>query len=247
MTWPIFLQDNRFADAIPVASSTGSGSAANVGDLRSYTYWSPSVLPAALTVDCGTPRAVDAFAVFGHDLGSSGCTVELHGSTDNFGVSDVLVATMTPASDKPFLMTFASASYRYWRIDVTGGAVMPTLAIACAGAGLYMPSGVAAGFDPTGRSVNGTASVNDNGQPLGRIINWQSRQQTMNFRVTTAWLRSTFEPAWDAGLKGSPVLLAWDNVNYPDEVLYVALGDKFSAPHEAGPNLTLTFDVMGAV
>lgn len=247
MSWPILLQDNRFADGVPAASGTASGDPRNIADLRDFTFWEPPALPATLTVNCGVAKAVDAFGVFKHNLGSAGCTIELHGSSDNFVASDVTVATKTPASDKPFMLTFASVYYQYWRAVITGGATMPIIAMVIAGAAVYFPRGVAAGFDPLGRTTDGQSNNNDNGSLLGGIINYQGRSKTMNFVAEKTWLRSTFEPAWDGGLVGSPALLAWDNGNYPDEILHVRMGTGFSAPHRAGPYADLTLTIAGKI
>jgi len=118
MTAPMIVWDNRLADATPVASSTASGAAINLADFRPYTSWKPTTVPATITVDCVTAHSADSLGLFNHDLFSGRYSVEVRGSTDNFVTSDVLAATYTPTSNSPFITTFTSASYRYWRIGV---------------------------------------------------------------------------------------------------------------------------------
>lgn len=115
---PFILCDNRFADAVPVASSTASGAAVNLTDFRPYTGWTPSALPANVVVDSGyySIGSADTFALFNHNLFGCSCVAEVHGSTDNFVTSDVTVLSVTPTSDASFISNFAAATYRYWKL-----------------------------------------------------------------------------------------------------------------------------------
>jgi hypothetical protein len=121
MAVPKILYDNRFRDAVPVASTTAAGTLArNVADARPYTWWKPTALPATLTVDCDTAKAADTACIVAHNLASMGCDVQIRGSTDGFSASDVLVASVTPSTDGPVWSAFASVSYRYWRLRIDG-------------------------------------------------------------------------------------------------------------------------------
>lgn len=254
MGYPKLLFDNRFADAVPVASTTAAGNyaAANVADMRPYTWWQPTALPATLTVDCGAAKAADFVALYGHDLHTQGATVEVHGSTDNFVVSDVLIGTVSPGSDDPFLLEFASANYRYWRLKITGGTTMPSIAIVLIGAAFVMPKYLTSGFDPLSRALmlqgssGGSTNSNENGQPLGKIIDFEQFMQTLTFtNVSWAWLRASWQPAWRSNLRGSPFIFAWDSINYPAELYLVTAGDNYSTPHQQGGLANLIFDVLG--
>lgn len=247
MALPKLFFDNRLADAVPVASTTAAGSfaAANVADMRPYTWWKPTALPATLTVDCGSAKAANFALIYGHDLFTQGATLEVRGSTDNFVSSNVLVATSTPASNNPILLEFGSVSYRYWRFRITG-TITPSIAIAIIGAALVMQKYLTAGFDPLSRQLISQNNANENGQPLGKIIDFEQFSQTLQFdNCTWAWLRGTWQPAWRSNLRGAPFIFAWDSVNYPSEIYLVNAGDHYSAPHQQGGLASLTFDVVG--
>jgi hypothetical protein len=248
MANPYFLYDNRLADAAITASTTASDYAAdNVSDWRPYTWWKPTALPATLTVDCGSARAADYALIYGHDLFSRGCTVEVRGSTDNFAASDVLVATLTPTDDDPILATFNSASYRYWRLKIAGSAA-PVLAIAAVGARLTAPTGLPQGFDPVGRMVEGQANRNDNGQPLGKVVEYEMWKQSISLqRVTWSWLRDTWLPAWRAHLRSTPFVFAWDATAYARDLKLVSAGQSFASPHQAGSYCDLRVELTGVV
>lgn len=247
MSAPNFYYDNRFSDAASAASTTATGNyaAANLADMRPYTWWKPTALPATVTVDCGSAKAADYAAVYGHDLHSQGATLEVRGSTDNFAVSDALVDTITPADDNPFLLLFNSVSYRYWRIRITG-TTMPSLAIVMIGAALVMPQYLNVPFDPLFRQAIQQANNNENGQPLGKIIDFELWKQTLEFDyISWAWLRATWQPAWRSNLRGSPAIFAWDPGNYPAELYLVTVGDNYQSPHVNGLLANLIFDVSG--
>lgn len=251
MAYPTIFHDNRLADATVVASTTASGAeyaAANLVDWRPYTWWKPTALPATLTTDCATAKAADYALVYGHTLFTAGCTVEVRGSTDNFGASNVLVASLTPTSDSPFLITFGSVSYRYWRLRITGAATMPALAIVAIGARMELPTWLPQPFDPLGRKIDGQSNKNENGQPLGRSIDFEGWKQSIRLeRVTWAWVRTTWLPAWRAHLRSTPFVFAWETSLYPEDVKLVTAGEDFKTPHYSGSTCDLQFDMTGVV
>lgn len=251
MGLPKLFFNNRFADGIPVASSTATGNyaAANIADMRPYTWWKANALPASITVDCGSAKAADYALIYGHDLFAQGATLEVRGSTDNFSTSNVLVASHTPTTDDPFLVSFASASYRYWRIMITGAAGnKPVIAIAMIGVAFVMPDYLEAPFDPVGRDVQGRSNISDNGWPLGSIIDFEQFQRELNFGfVGWSWIRATWLPAWKSDIRGKPFVFGWNPDVYPGEIYLVAAGQSFNTPHEGESLARITFSVKGVV
>lgn len=242
---PKLLHDNRLEDATPVASSTAAGYAvANLTDWRPYTWWRPSAMPATVTVDCGSARSADYAALFAHDCATQGNTVEMRGSTDNFSASNVLVATSTPASDLPLVLTFAGVSYRYWRLTLTGGTA-PTIAIAAVGAALALPRYLR-DFDPLAREAVGVINRSEDGHPLGAVISYQDWRAELSVRnIAWTWLRDTFLAAWNAHLVATPFLLAWDAGDHPTETRLVQSTGKFVSPHRPGGLCDLVVPVRG--
>jgi len=237
--------ENRFKDATPTASSTASGAAVNLSDFRPYTNWKPSALPATVTVDCGSAKAADYLAIFNHDLYTNGCTIEVRGSTDNFSASDVLVHSYTPSSNSPFVRNFTSASYRYWRMRITGSTA-PTLTIAAVGVGLELPDAIQRGFDPLGRKIFGQANISEQGLPLGKSVLFEQWGEKITVRrALQTWVRATFIPAWLAHLRDKPFLYAHDLANHPGEIYLVQSGEQFSTPIISSTEMSLSFDIKG--
>lgn len=249
MGLPKLFFDNRFADGIPVASSTAAGNyaAANVADMRPYTWWKANALPATLTTDCGSAKLADFALILGHDLYTQGASVEVRGSNDNFSTSDVLVDSFTPTSDDPFLMEFTVASYRYWRAAITGPAGnKPVVAMVLLGVAFVIPKSMQAGFDPLARMAEQASNNNDNGNPLGKIIQHETWKETLLFKnLSWDWVRSEWQAAWRAHLRGSPFVFAWDSIRYPSELYLVSISGKYSTPHQRAQLADLSFEVRG--
>lgn len=246
MATPKIVHDNRLDDATPTSSGDAAGySVLNLRDWRPFTYWKPSALPGTVTVDCGAPKAVDNWLIWGHTLHTNGNTIELHGSTDNFGVSDVTVDSATPTDDTPFLRLVASVSYRYWRLKVLNGTA-PTIAIAALGAALSFPYQMDQGFDPTARTVVAQDNRSASGYPLGRVTYFEKYEQTLAWSMLAwSWIRGTFLPAWTSHLRDRPFVFAWDTDTYPADLKLVAIKDMLKTPTNNGPYSDMQFDVVG--
>lgn len=240
------LHTNLLATGTLTASTTAVGYAvASLGDFRPYTWWKGTAMPETVTVDCGSAQAADLLAVFGHDLYTQGATLEVRGSTDNFAASDVLVASKTPTSDDPFLVSWGSVSYRYWRLKITG-ATVATLACPILGPSMELPCGLEAPFDPVGRKVEGRRISNNNGQPLANLVDFESWEHTLKLRaISWSWVRATWLPAWKAALRSQPFAFAWDPTNYPDEVRLVTTAGDFDTPHSSGSMCDLSVKLKG--
>jgi hypothetical protein len=247
-TGPLFLYESRLNDAVPVASTTAAGyDVLNLRDARPYSFWKPTALPATVTVDCGSAKFVDYFAVYGHDLFATGCTIELRKSTDNFAANDVLVDTHTPADNLPILRLISSTSSRYWRIRIITGTA-PTIAIAMFGVRLEVPSGVREGFDPVGRTVKSQYNRSNAGHPLGKVLQYREWKEKLTFElVTWTWVRNTFKAAAEAWLEVEPFLFAWNADTYPKETYLVAMDQEWTTPHKAGALCDLMVPVTGLI
>jgi hypothetical protein len=189
------------------------------------------------------------YALFwGHDFGTQGVTVEIRGSVDNFSADDNLVATTDPEGDGPLLLEFTSAQYRYWRFTITAGASSgnPTIGIAAIGAALEIPKYLREGFDPRGRMPKGRFNKSVTGQPLGRTVQYEEWSQSLTFELLTwAWVRATWEPAWEAHLRGEPFVFAWDSTSHATELALVTMDGGFKTPHKAGSVTDLMINLTG--
>lgn len=247
---PAFLYDNRLNDGTPVASTTEEDfDVLNLADLRPYSFWKPTTLPATITVDCGEAVAADFAAIYRHDLGTCGCVVEIRGSADNFASSDDLLIRRSPSADEPLLLPFASSEYRYWRITIDSfGHEPPTLAIALIGEALRLPRRQVLGFDPVARSARTMTNQSAGGYPLGKVTAFEEWRQKVALDVVQwDWLRDTWLPAWREHLRDEPFLYAWDSTDHPTELYLVTSSGEFAAPTLGGDKCSFEVEISGAV
>jgi hypothetical protein len=254
MAGPLVLYESRLNDAAPVASSTAASTpdvqydVLNLRDLREYSLWKPAALPATVTVDCGVGKTADYLAIYNHNLGSSGNTVEVHRSTDNFVANDTTVDTHAPADDKPFVRLFTGASTRYWRVRIVNGSA-PTLAIVLLGNRLEIPAGVREGFDPLGRELVTQINRSNTGRALGNVLSWRRWRMQMIFElVSWSWVRASWQPAAEAWLESEPWLFAWNPDAYPQELRHVTMdASGWDTPHRSGSLTDLQVAVTGVM
>jgi hypothetical protein len=250
MTAPLALYENRLRDAVPVASTTAAGyDVLNLRDMRDFTWWKATALPATVTVDCGSAKDANYLAIYAHELGSKGCTVEVRKSTDNFGANDVLVDTHAPTDDKPILRLFTLASSRYWRIRILNGTV-PAIAIALLGVRLEFPvSGLQSRFDPLGNAPKAQYNRSIAGRGLGKVLNFREWKADLTFElVSWTWVRDSWKVAAEAWLDSEPWLFSWNPDSYPKETYHVVITEAgWRAPHRAGAFADLSVPVIGLI
>ncbi len=133
-------------------------------------------------------KAATAFAVAGHNLGSTGCGIALQKSSDNVTWTDV-VATISPATDHVIWRDFNSVSAPYWRIKVTGGAgkQRPSIGMVAFGEYLELPYFFPPGFNIYQQRVQGRVDESPNGRPLGRGV----RDVPRRIRIEQDWITET--------------------------------------------------------
>ena len=123
MAYNVRLVGSFLSDlATATATSTAAGyDVDNVVGLDRTAVWIAGGTGAInLTLDLGSAETVSAVCIANHNghLWTGGA---LHASTDNFGASDVTVATFSGmASGEDYYHVFSGVSYRYWRIVTTG-------------------------------------------------------------------------------------------------------------------------------
>lgn len=92
----------------------------NIAHAHKSKVWrtGTSVADEYVTIDLGSAQAATACIIFAHTLLGTDSTIQLRKSTDNFAANDVLVGNFTWNSSA-MLLTFSSASSRYWRLVFT--------------------------------------------------------------------------------------------------------------------------------
>lgn len=244
---PKILYDSRFNDGTPSASSTATGfNVLNLRDMRPYSFWKPtSSTYSLIKVDAGAVKTADYAALYAHNLASCGGTVRVLADDNLALTSPELLASQTPTTNDPIVLTFNTASYRYWALEFYTTAA-PTIGIALVGNALTLPRRHTLGFDPITRSVKAQTNRSVAGWPLGRVVSFEEWRQQISIDVVSwTFLRNSWLPAWEAWLRAEPFLYAWDNVDHPKETVLAQMDGDFSAPTIGGELCRLEFALSG--
>lgn len=120
MAQPAFIYDNYATGATVTGANLAAGqTAAVILQANEDTYVSPAATTLTLTLDLLSATSIACFALAGENL--NGITVEIRGSTDNFAGSTVVVsASATVTGFISVWRSFGAATYRYWRVTITG-------------------------------------------------------------------------------------------------------------------------------
>lgn len=102
------------------SSASASLGASNVAHEHKAKVWRTDDAAAdeTITFDLVSSQAATSAIIFAHTLLGTDSLIQLRKSTDNFAANDVLVGSFTWASG-PLVLTFSSASSRYWRVAFT--------------------------------------------------------------------------------------------------------------------------------
>jgi hypothetical protein len=220
--WQTFTFD-LLPSAVTVSSETANGP--KDAPLRPDTaeFWLPSALPATWQIDLGTTREIDYVGIAGHTIGSSGAAVLAETSMDNV-VWSGFASGIAPADDAPLLFLDDVRSARYMRAQITGGTVMPRIAVIYIGDVLEMEREVnGSGFTPItlSRQTVLHRSLSSSGQFLGQGFRRNGVVGSASFRhLDPDWYRENFDP-FVAHARSLPYFFGWWPEQYPEEVGFV--------------------------
>lgn len=178
-------------------------SPANVAGPQTYDWWKPAAMPAALDATLAAAETCDAFAMAGHNLGSSGATLTLKYRVTVGGVLLTLGA-VTPADDTPIMCLFPAVSAAVWRFEVSG-ANAPTVRLARFGKRLVFPATPRPGYVPMNAAakIDMQAQRSMGGEFIGATIYRQgveaSAELTPVPRTFVDVDMAAFRKSYDAG------------------------------------------------
>jgi len=251
MTNPaIGYQNHLDTGTVTPSSDPAATPAANCYDWMLFDYWQPSAGTShTLDIDMASATAADYLAFYSTDLYTeAGAAVKVYGGASSPAAN--LLATINPTTRGPKMALFNSASYRYWRIEIsTTGSFAPKIQLAAVGARLEIERGVMPGFAPPALGSRNTPinSVGNTGLFLGRSLEASPVNFKMPFSVlTAAWIRANW-PALLAHIEQFPFWLLPEPDTYTDEAVIAWTKGKIAPPvysHATHHSLTLALQAL---
>lgn len=187
-----------------------------------WNRWKPGTTATYtwIDVDLQSSYEVDAVSIFGHNLGTEGCTVYLEYSSDNFATIAGNAGWHQPTDDSPIFLKFTAVNYRYYRLVIKDPTTNTQIYNAQIGKSLQLkPLGV--GFKPPMyETFTATNNINRHGVLLGRSISKSTRKLTINQKaITQSEMESDFLP-WLEHATRLPFVFCWDYENRPQDTVF---------------------------
>lgn len=137
---PTILWGNLLKDGV-ITQSSGDGS--NALDYATNSFWTPTSLPATLSVDVGSEVGASYLGICSHNLFSTGCTLTLQVLDGSW----VDVFSITPTNNTAILVPFNYVEATEWRLSVDG-AEEPSIGVVFLGIPLQFECGIIPGYVP---------------------------------------------------------------------------------------------------
>lgn len=216
------------------SSQTADGFAANALGPQTYDFWTPTTLPATLSVTLGAAVICDACAIVAHTLGSAGATVSAQWWN---GSAWITAQSLTPTDDRDLLMIFAEATSAQWRIQVTGSTV-PSIGVVMMGPRLLIPSGVQSGYVPLNLAldVELAPSITVRGQYVGTFVKRNGGATSIALAEQERfWIENDAEAFIAHYNEGAPFIWASCPDLLPEDMAYCwRAGGTLRASYDAG-------------
>ena len=235
----LILHDNVIEGITPTATNEVTDfEGVNVNNWLLYNSWKPGVTGTQdLVFDLGSAKSVDTLCIYGHNLGSEGCSLAFARSDDDITYT-VAVSTFAVPDDGVIFKQFSTQSKRYWRVRITNCTVDALISVVAFGAATVLPEGMDIGFEPPlWGEVKNINSVAVNGNFLGRSTKpVPFKMRLKQSHVSNAFVRGDWAE-FIAHAQNLPFILVWDETNYPDEAVYAWTDKTISRPRYSSATL----------
>ena len=187
-----------------------------------WNRWVPGTTATYAWIDIDLENAyeVDAVSIFGHNLGTEGCSIYLERSSNNFATAGQTVVYHTPTDDSPIFLKFTAVNYQYYRLVIHNPTNNTQIYNAQICKSLQLKP-LAVGFrPPMYETFTATNNVNRHGVLLGRSISKSTRKLTISQNaITPSEMESSFLP-WLEHATKYPFVFCWDYENRPQDTVF---------------------------
>jgi len=191
-----------------------------------YERYTPTSIPATITVDAGAAVEVDYLGIGAHTLGTNGNTVKIESSSDD--VTYTKQAEFIPGDDTAIMSLFEEVTARYWKITISNGTA-PQIGVVHIGKALAMQRPIYGGHSPLNlsRVTAVRPNMSETGQFLGATEERRGLKTSFSWKnLTASWYRANFDPFVSTNPQVAPFFIAWRPTDFPNEVGYCwATGD----------------------
>jgi len=226
--------ENFFTTGTVTVTSEVSGfEKENAYDWLPWDWWKASAAGVVyITVDYGSARAADYWALASHDLFDNSGTVQCQYSSDNFAADTNNVGSLvTPTDNSPIFHEFTSVSARYWRLKIDSTGSASKIGVAAIGAALQLSRAYGSGQEiPYDADMwEGINITSEDGTFLGRSVLNEGVSSNITLTLQTlAFARGDWR-TFLGHAKTKPFFYTW-NPTYTGDVIYCWLEGNPTPP-----------------
>jgi len=234
MSAPKIGYENFFTTGTVTATSEASGfEKENAYDWLLWDWWKASAAGTVYyTVDYGSARAADYWAIASHDLSDNSGTVQCQYSSDNFAADTNDIGDLiTPSDNSPIFHEFSSVSARYWRLKIVSSGSASKIGVASIGAAFQLSRAYGSGQEIPYDADNfeGVNLVSEDGTFLGRSIISESINSNITLTLQTLAVARGDWRNFITHAKSKPFFYSW-NPTYSTDVVYCWMNGNPTAP-----------------
>lgn len=215
---------------------------------HTYGGWKPTAVPATWEIDLGSDQVVNYCGIAGHNIGSSGGTVQVQYLDDSSSPAtwEDLTDSETPSDDEAILFLFANTTAQQFRIRLSGS--IATISVIKFGVVHAPERGMRPSFGPAvwNPRTEYTNQVSEGGQILGRLKVRRGLRQTIQLNeVDASWAEANW-PDLRADLENEGVFFSWAPEDQSEHVIYGMTRDEPSAEYSSfGGFVTISIPLAG--
>jgi hypothetical protein len=249
MSWqPIIFYYAHSLSGLTATSEASGYPVSNIIDRVDGTVWkATSTATQYITFDAGAGNTIspDYLLIHNHNLKTVGAAIVLQYSSDNFAADIVdAFAAFVPSSDKTILKTFAAVSGRYWRLKISGAAVVPFIGLCWWGTATTLD--FADDITPFDEEIKANVNIGESGFVQGIHNKFTERQLDISFEGVdyTLWAKiQTWRDTVGLGLFG----VAWEPGDHATDIWIVRRKDgKWdSALRNGGSYMNMKLKLIG--
>jgi len=238
MSKAYLFYDNKLTSSLltsVTATTQADGySVANAYDWRTTSYWSPTASGVqTITTVFSSAVTADYFAIYRHNLGTTGGTVKLQYSVDS-GANWLDATTATTLTDNELKISlFDETSSTHWRVYFSLSATGFYCGVLMFGQAFNLYRGMPSGFvvPKHGRKNTIINQKTEGGQFAGRaIVSHGAKTTIVNKFVPANWYRENIEP-FILHAERYPFLFSWNHTDRPSDACWCETdGDIPDAP-----------------
>lgn len=238
---------------VPITGTVTAGGTNGGYATNDYTFqkWACGALSATWVIVTAADASVDTVFIASHNLGTTGCTVEIS-TAATVGGAHTTRATITPTDNSAIAAMFNNVGVAYVvrevKLTITGASSDAQIGIIRAGVAMQMERPIYGGITPIGlsRLVETRHSISETGQWLGRTVQLQASRTQMPWQnLSASWVRSTWA-TFALTLPQTPFGFIQNPIRMPESVAW-CWTDEVPQPENMGVRdlMAVTLNITG--